>query len=81
MKYTAAEVKKAIFTTAVFVVTVVTTILTVGPDLIPDAALPWIVIGLGVANSYGVFALRNLGSKGFDPTQSIATKEPNPVVD
>jgi len=81
MKYTAAEVKKAIVAFVGFAITVVTTILAVGPDLIPDAWLPYITIAVAVAGTYGVFGARNLGTVGYDPTQSVATKEPNPQVD
>ena len=76
MKYTAAEVKKAIVSFVGFALTVLATALAVGPDVIPDAALPYINIALAVGGTYGVYKARNLGSVGVDPTQSVATKEP-----
>ncbi len=75
MSYSAAELKKMIVAGLGFVLTVVTTILALGPDLIPDEWLPWIQIVIAVAGTYGVFAAQNLGPAGLDPTQSVAEKK------
>lgn len=80
MKYTAAEIKKTIVAAVAFALTVLATALQVG-GIIPDAWLPYVNTALAVGGTYGVFQARNLGKKGYDPTQSIATKEPNPVVE
>jgi hypothetical protein len=78
MAYTAKEVKKTIFAAIGFVLTVVTTVLALGPDLIPNAALPWIQIGIAVAGTYGVFAARNFDPKApYKPDSSVAEVDPD----
>ena len=79
-KYKPAEVKKTIVAAIAFALTVLATALQVG-GILPDAALPYVNVALAVGGTYGVFQARNLGKVGYDPTQSVATKEPNPVVD
>ena len=78
--YTPAEIKKAIVAFVGFVLTVLGEALAAG-GILPDESLPYVRIALAVGTLYGVYQARNLGRKGQDPTQSIATKEPNPVVD
>lgn len=58
MKYTFAEVKKAVISVAGFVLTVLTVALAV-PGVIPTAVLPYTTVFIGVCTSYGVFAARN----------------------
>jgi len=76
MSYSAAEIKKTIVAGVGFVLTVVVAVMTIGPDLIPNKWLPWIQVGIAVAGTYGVFAARNLGPAGQDPTVSVAEISP-----
>ena len=57
--YSPAQIKKALFAAAGFAATVAATVLAIGPDLIPDVALPYIHIGLALATTYGVFQAQN----------------------
>lgn len=59
MKYTPAQVKKALVAAATFVVNVVAVLL--AGNLIPVDWLPWVVAGVGLAGTYGVFAAQNAG--------------------
>lgn len=56
--YTPAQLKKALLALVTFAVNLVTVALTVG-NVIPDVALPWIAVFLGVAGTYGVFKAKN----------------------
>lgn len=67
MKYTAAQIKKSIVAAVTFALTVIATVLAIGPDLIPDVALPYINIVVALAGTYGVFAAKN--EKGTKATQ------------
>lgn len=57
--YTGAQLKKFFVAACGFVVTTLTTVLAVGPEVIPDAALVWVNIVIAVAASYGVFKVTN----------------------
>ncbi len=75
MKYTAAEVKKAIVAFVGFALTVLAACLAYG-GILPDSWLPFVNVALGLGGTYGVFQARNFGPKGADPTKSIAQVEP-----
>jgi hypothetical protein len=57
-KYTFAEVKKTVVAVVGFVLTVQAALLSGG--LIPVAALPWVLVAISIAGSYGVFAVKNV---------------------
>lgn len=57
MKYTPAQIRKALISVAGFVITVATAGL--GGHLFPAGWEPYIVAVIGVGASYGVFAARN----------------------
>jgi hypothetical protein len=58
-KYKFSQVRKTVVGVVGFGVTVATTTLAVGPELIPVGWLPWINISIAVASAYGIFAVRN----------------------
>ena len=70
--YSLSEVRKFVIGAVGFAASLVATILAVGPDLIPDAALPYINGFIGVAAAYGVFKVPNVPAKGepSDPAVS-----------
>jgi hypothetical protein len=59
LKYSPGQVTKFLWALVGFFVTVLTTVLAVGPNLIPDKYLPWVHIVIAVATSYGVFSKPN----------------------
>ena len=54
-----SEVRKALVALAGFGAIAVSTILAVGPELIPAQYLPWVHVALGVASLCGVYGVRN----------------------
>lgn len=58
--YSPAQIRKAIAGAVGFAVTVAAVALE--GELIPEPAVPYVVAGIGVATSYGIFRVRN------DPT-------------
>jgi len=70
--YSLSQVRKTAITVVGFAAGLLATILAVGPDLIPDAALPYINGFIGVAAAYGVFKVPNVPAKGepSDPAVS-----------
>lgn len=65
---TAAQIRKALVAAVGFALTVLTSILATGPDLIPNDTLPFVHLFIALAGSYGVYAVRNGASP--DPTTS-----------
>lgn len=57
MKYSPAQVRKAITAFLSFAVTVIAVLLE--GNLIPSEYLPWVVAFVGVCGSYGVFKIEN----------------------
>ncbi len=86
MKLNPRKIKKAITATVGFVLTVLATALTVGPEVIPKAYLPYIHIGIAVGTIYGVYQVRNADqfakggsvrvklSDGDDPREGLPTR-------
>lgn len=56
-RYTLAQVRKAAVGLVGFLVTTATVALE--GELIPEQAIPYVVAGIGIATSYGIFAVRN----------------------
>jgi len=70
--YSLSEVRKFVIGTVGFAASLVATILAVGPDLIPDAALPYVNAFIAVVASYGIFKAKNTPAPGqpSDPAVS-----------
>ena len=54
------HIKKFLVALLGFVVIVLTTILSIGPEVIPTNLLVWVQIVLGVGTAYGVYAVKNV---------------------
>jgi hypothetical protein len=64
VKYHLSEVRKAVVGVVGFGLTVLATILAVGPALIPLAWLPWVMVALAVGSSYGIYQVPNQPAPG-----------------
>jgi len=70
--YSLSQVRKTIVGALGFAAGLAATILAVGPDVIPDGALPYINAFIAVVASYGVFKVENRPAPGepSDPAVS-----------
>jgi len=70
--YSLSQIRKFVIGVVGFAASLAATILAVGPDLIPDAALPYINAFIAVVASYGIFKAKNSPAEGqpSDPNVS-----------
>jgi len=70
--YSLSEVRKFVIGAVGFAASLAATILAVGPDLIPDAALPYINAFIAVVASYGIFAAKNQPAPGVPSDPNVS---------
>jgi hypothetical protein len=64
MRYHLSEVRKLLVGIVGFALTILATVLAIGPDLIPDKWLPWVVVAIAAATNLGIFRLPNQPAPG-----------------
>jgi hypothetical protein len=78
VKYNLSEIRKTLVGVVGFALTVLATILTVGPDLIDEDLLPWVIVALAVGSSYGIFKVPNQPAPG-QPRRPGVSEVADPV--
>ena len=70
--YSLSQIRKFVIGVVGFAASLAATILAVGPNLIPGAALPYITAFIAVVSSYGIFKAKNSPAEGqpSDPNVS-----------
>ena len=70
--YSLSQVRKTVIGVCGFAAGLLATILAVGPDVVPDAALPYINAFIAVVASYGIFKVPNKPAPGQPSDPSVS---------
>ena len=79
MRYALSEVRKTLIGVVGFALTIAATVLAVGPDLIPNKYLPWVLVAIAVGTNYGIFKVPNRPAPG-QPSKPDVSETDAPVV-